>query len=94
MPPHVCRCGGAGWDGCPPRRDIERARRLAADAELRVAVQERLSAASRGGGSPTFRELLAAAADVAQTRPRAALPASPDPVLNLHDRRRSSRATL
>jgi hypothetical protein len=56
MPPtHVCRCGGTGWDGCPPRRRVP-----VADPWVREQMAARLSAA--GPRPLTIRDTIAAVA--------------------------------
>lgn len=70
MPPHVCRCGGAGWDGCRPDQDDSARTGTELSQEMMLALQ------SAARSDPVGVE--AALRSVA-TRPsdRPALPAAP-----------------
>lgn len=106
MPARVCRCGGAGWDGCRPA--VSRDREL--DAELRhelCAALQRVAADDRDRVSMTFGEALrrVAANEVrerplesaerrsvpARSVPPLALPASPAPMFDDRSADRRSR---
>jgi len=81
MPPRECRCGGAGWDGCPPQ---DRAAAIPAHAALQEQIEADLLAGVRttptleralnsnlrdaiaSGARPTDPAVLAAASDTAQ----------------------------
>ena len=79
MPPRDCRCGGAGWDGCPPEdREairVERALREEIEADLLAQVEaapalertlnSNLRDAIASGARPTDPAVLPAASDTA-----------------------------